>query len=228
MEDFEKADNIEEQEDFVEENEEETQQSTSPVDMTKAFATRLKEEKAKAKLEAREEIAQSFGYNSWQEYANAQTDTKLLDNGLDPELVRPALQEIIKNDPAYIEAMKYKQEKEELEKEMFAIASIQALNAKFGTNYKNVDELDKETIDDWNKGTPLEKAFAANNYDKLINMAVKKANAVADNGKSHLKQVTGSTEQPTAREISKSELDVAKMFGFSEEAFREYVNRTNK
>ena len=105
MEDFDKADNIEEKDDFVEE----TQQSTPPVDMTKAFATRLKEEKAKAKLEAREEIAQSFGYNSWQEYANAQTDTKLLDNGLDPEVVRPALQEIIKNDPAYIEAMKYKQ-----------------------------------------------------------------------------------------------------------------------
>ena len=43
MEDFDKADNIEEKDDFVEE----TQQSTPPVDMTKAFATRLKEEKAK-------------------------------------------------------------------------------------------------------------------------------------------------------------------------------------
>ena len=45
----------------------ETNSSDSPteIDKTKAFATRLKEEKAKAKLEIQEEIAQSFGYNTW-------------------------------------------------------------------------------------------------------------------------------------------------------------------
>ena len=221
------ADNVDE---TVEETVED--QSTSPVeqvDQTKAFATRLKQEKAKAKQEAKEEIAQSFGYSSWQEYADAQTNNKLLDNGLDPESVRPVLKDLIKNDPEYLEAMKYKAEKEELEKELFAKMSIDALNKKFGTNYSSVNELDPETIEDWNKGTPLEKAFAANNYSKLVEMAVKKAHAVnKDNGKSHMKTVTGSTAQTTTREVSKSEIDVAKMFGFSEQQLREYVNRTNK
>lgn len=199
-----------------------------PVDQTKAFATRLKEEKAKAKLEAQEELAQSFGYNSWQEYMDAQTNNKLIDEGLDPGVVRPMLQDLLKNDPDYIEAMKYKKEKEALEKEMFANASIKALNDKFGTNFTSVDELDKDTIDDWNKGTPLEKAFAANNYSKLMEMAVKKANSNSDNGKSHLRTVTGSSEKSTTRELSKDELGVFKMFGFTEEQAKNYVNRTNK
>lgn len=223
-EELEVADNVEE---TVEETVED--QSTSPVekvDQTKAFAARLKQEKAKAKQEAKEEIAQSFGYASWKEYSDAQTNNKLLDNGLDPESVRPVLQDLIKNDPEYLEAMKYKAEKEELEKELFAKMSIEALNAKFGTTYKSVDELDPETIADWNKGTPLEKAFAANNYSKLVEMAVKKANVMKDNGKSHMKTVTGSSTQTTTREISKDELAVARAFGFTEAQFKEYVNRT--
>lgn len=227
MEDIEQADNVIESTDEATVDQEPTS-PVEPVDQTKAFATRLREEKAKAKQEAKEEIAHSFGYDSWQEYVDNQTNSKLLDKGLDPETVRPVIKDLIKNDPEYIEAMKYKAEKEELEKELFATNSIQALNTKFGTNFKSINELDKETIDDWNKGTPLEKAFAANNYSKIIDMAVKKAVSNKDNGKSHLTTVTGSTEKPKTREITKDELAVAKAFGFTEEQFRNYVNRTNK
>ena len=227
MEDIEQADNVIESTDEATVDQEPTS-PVEPVDQTKAFATRLREEKAKAKQEAKEEIAHSFGYDSWQEYVDNQTNSKLLDKGLDPETVRPVIKDLIKNDPEYIEAMKYKAEKEELEKELFATNSIQALNTKFGTNFKSINELDKETIDDWNKGTPLEKAFAANNYSKIIDMAVKKAVSNKDNGKSHLTTVTGSTEKPKTRDITKDELAVAKAFGFTEEQFRNYVNRTNK
>ena len=224
-EDIEMADNVDEATETVEEQ---PAPPAEQVDQTKMFAKRLKEETEKVRLRERENIAQSFGYNSWDEYMNAQTDNKLLDKGLDPESVRPVIKDLIKNDPEYIEAMKYKQEKEELEKELFASNSLQALNNKFGTNYKSVDELDAETIKDWNNGTPLEKAFAANNYSLLVDMAVRKASVTKDNGKSHLKTVTGSNAQTSAREVSKGELDVARMFGFSEEQLKNYINRTNK
>lgn len=207
----------------VEQPEEQPTSPVEPVDQTKAFATRLKEEKAKAKQEAKEEIAKSFGYDTWQEYADAQTNNKLLDKGLDPEAVRPVIKDLIKEDPEYIEAMKYKQEKEELEKELFATNSIRELNAKFGTNYKSINELDEGTINDWNKGTPLEKAFAANNYSTLIDMAVKKASSSQDNGKSRLKTVTGSDQKASTQDISKDTLDVAKAFGLNIEAFKDYV-----
>ena len=117
-------------------------QPTSPVeqvDQTKAFAQRLKQEKAKAKDEAKKEIAESFGYNSWQEYVDAQTNNKIIDKGMDPDAVKDILKDLIYTNPEYVEAMKYKQEKEELEKEIFASNSIEQLNKTYGTKYKYVN-----------------------------------------------------------------------------------------
>ena len=203
-------------------------QSTSPVetiDQTKAFAQRLKEEKAKAKEETRKEIAESFGYNSWQEYADAQTNNKLLDKGLDPDSVKDVLKDLIYTNPDYVEAMKYKQEKEELEKEIFASNSLKQLNETYGTNYTSINQLDKPTFDMWSAGTPLVNAYAAHNMSKIVDNAVKQAVAARDNGKSHLKNVSGSSEESKAREISQDELKIAKSFGFSETQFKEYVNK---
>lgn len=203
-------------------------QPTSPVetvDQTKAFAQRLKEEKAKAKVEAKQEIAESFGYTSWQEYVDAQTNNKILDKGMDPESVRDVLKDLIYTNPEYVEAMKYKKEKEDLEKEIFASNSIKQLNATYGTNYNSINDLDPETVRMWNEGTPLEKAFAANNVALLIDNAVKKAAAARDSGKSHLKTVVGSSEESKTRDISSEELRVARAFGLDEAKFKEYVNR---
>ena len=203
-------------------------QPTSPVeqvDQTKAFAQRLKQEKAKAKDEAKKEIAESFGYNSWQEYVDAQTNNKIIDKGMDPDAVKDILKDLIYTNPEYVEAMKYKQEKEELEKEIFASNSIQQLNKTYGTNYKSVNELDKQTIDAWNAGTPLVNAYAAYNMSTIIDSAVKKAMAARDSGKSHLKTVSGSSEESKTREISQDELRVAKAFGLDETKFKEYVNK---
>ena len=214
----------------TEESVEETQ-PTSPVeqvDQTKAFATRLKEEKAKAKQEAKEEIAKSFGYNSWSEYADAQTNNKLLDKGFDPESVRPVLKDLIREDPDYQEAMQYKAEKEALEKELFATNSIKALNDKFGTAYSSIDELDPETIRLWNLGTPLETAYAANNWESIRDAAVKKASVPKETGKAHLKQVSGSAQQTNAREISKDELSAFNMFGYTEDEVKEYLRTKSK
>ena len=218
-EEIEQADNIVEEE----------TQSVSPteqVDQTKAFATRLKEEKTKAKNEAKLEIAQSFGYDSWDEYIESQTNNKILENGLDPEVIKPMLQELIKKDPAYVEAMRYKAEKEELAKEKFAEDAIRLLNAEFGTNYSSVNDLDEETIKMWNNGTPLDKAYAANNWKKLQEIAVKKSNNPT--GKEHLKEVGGSRDNKEKREPTKDELRVFKAFGFSEQQVKNYLNKEKK
>ena len=206
-------------------NETQPTSPVEPVDQTKAFATRLKEEKAKAKDEAKKEIAESFGYNSWQEYVDAQTNNKIIDKGMDPDAVKDILKDLIYTNPEYVEAMKYKQEKEELEKEIFASNSIEQLNKTYGTNYKSVNELDKQTIDAWNAGTPLVNAYAAYNMSTIIDSAVKKAMAARDSGKSHLKTVSGSSEESKTREISQDELRVAKAFGLDETKFKEYVNK---
>lgn len=225
---------IEEQAANVEESSENISDELKPtspvetVDQTQAFAKRLKEEKAKARDEVRQEIAESFGYNSWQEYADAQVNGKILDKGLDPDSVKDVLKDLIKSDPDYVEAMKYRKEREELDKEIFASDSIKQLNATYGTTYKSINELDAETIRMWNEGTPLEKAFAANNISVIIDNAVKKSVAARDSGKSHLKTVTGSSEQSKTRDFSQDELRIAKSFGLSESAFKDYVNKKEK
>lgn len=228
----EQAANVEETETAASQPAEETKQPTSPVeqvDQTKAFAKRLREETEKVRLAERENIAKSFGYSNWQEYADAQTNNKLLDKGLDPDSVRPVLKDLIREDPEYQEAMKYKAEKEALEKELFATNSLKLLNDTFGTNYTDVNELDPETVKLWNQGTPLVNAFAANNWGKLQEIAVKKASSNKDNGKSHLKQVNGSSQSSNvAREISKDELNAFKMFGYTEEQAKEYIRAKNK
>lgn len=222
----EQAANVDVQDDVLAQQEE--QQPTSPVEtetQTQAFARRLKEEKAKAKLEARQEIAESYGYASWQEYADAQTNNKILDKGMDPDSVRDILKDLIYTNPEYVEAMKYKQEKEELEKEIFASNSIKKLNETYGTNFKSVNDLDSATVDMWNKGMDLEKAYAANNIQSLIDLAVKKTVASRDNGKSHLNNINGSSEEVKVRQVSQAELNVAKSLGLNEEKFKEYVKR---
>ena len=206
----------------------EEQQPTSPVEtetQTQAFARRLKEEKAKAKLEARQEIAESYGYASWQEYADAQTNNKILDKGMDPDAVRDILKDLIYTNPEYVEAMKYKQEKEELEKEIFASNSLKQLNETYGTNFTSVGQLDSTTRDMWNAGIPLIKAYAANNMESIVANAVKKTVASRDNGKSHLTNINGSSEEVKVRQVSQEELRVAKLLGLNEDKFKEYVKK---
>ena len=201
-------------------------QSTSPVETeTQAFARRLKEEKAKAKLEARQEIAESYGYASWQEYADAQTNNKILDKGMDPDAVKDILKDLVYTNPEYVEAMKYKQEKEELEKEIFASNSLKQLNETYGTNFTSVGQLDSTTRDMWNAGIPLIKAYAANNMESIVANAVKKTVATRDNGKSHLTNINGSSEEVKVRQVSQEELRVAKLLGLNEDKFKEYVKK---
>ena len=215
-----------EQADNIVEEETQSVSPTETVDQTKAFATRLKEEKAKAKNEAKLEIAQSFGYDSWDEYVESQTNNKILDSGLDPEVIKPMLQDLIKKDPAYVEAMRYKAEKEELEKEKFAEDAIRLLNVEFGTNYSSINDLDEETIKMWNNGTPLDKAYAANNWKTLQEIAVKKVNK--QTGKEHLKEVGGSREKIEVKEPTQDEMKVFKAFGFSEQQAKDYLNKNKE
>jgi hypothetical protein len=205
-------------------------QPTSPVESiteTQAFAKRLKEEKAKAKKEALEDLAQSFGYSTYDEYLKAQTDTKLIDKGFDPDKVRPVIEDLIQKDPRYIAAIQKAQEYEALEKELFAKNSIETLNATFGTNYKSINELDPETIRMWNEGTPIEKAFAANNYDKIRELTLK---TVKNASKDHLKDVAGNNIKTETRIPTDTEIKMFKILnpGITDEQIKAFLNPSTK
>lgn len=211
-------------------DETEVSQPTSPVDNgAKAYAERLNRDRERIRTEERERIAKDFGYESWTDYVDSQTNSKLLDNGLDPETVRPVLKDIIKSDPDYIAAMEYKKKQEALQAELWGEQEVKKLNDKFGTTYKGINDLDEETIKLFNSGMSLDRAYASQHYDEIQINAAKKARV--ENGKEHLRTTEGSSgvsEPGQSREITKAQLDKFKAINpyATEEQIKAYINRT--
>jgi len=227
MEDIEKvADNIEETS-TAEEVEQSASPTETPVDQTKAFAKRLKEEVEKARTSERENIAKSYGYESWEDFNKHQTDSKLLDSGLDPETVRPVLKDLIQSDPDYIEGIRYKQEKQKLEADIWAEQELQRMNSKLGTSLKDVSELDEKTVELWNKGMSLEQAYVSQHFEELQQKAIASTKSSIGSGKEHLSNNTNSSTTGVTRELSAEEMRIFKRINpdMSDEAIKEYINK---
>lgn len=229
------ADNVDEFENedvLTQETQQPDPQSEQDITQTQAFSKRLSEATKKVRAEAvaetRQSIAESFGYDSWDEYLKAQQSSAISNKGYEPDEVLPLIKEAMKSDPEYIEAMKYKAEKEELEKTLWAKNSLMDLNAEYGTDFKSVDELDKDTIDLWNKGVDLKKAYAANNMSKIIDARVAQAKS-KQSGKDHLTEPK-SGAQGEVRNLSSNELKVFKLFNpdATDEEIREFVKNNSK
>lgn len=207
-------------------------QSEQDITQTQAFSRRLNEATKKARAEAVEEtrknIAESFGYDSWADYLAAQQSTAISNKGYEPEEVIPLIKEAMKSDPEYLEAMKYKAEKEELEKTLWAQNALTDLNNVYGTNFKNVDELDKGTVELWNKGIDLKTAYAANNMEKIIDARVAQAKS-KQSGKDHLTEPK-SGAQGEVHNLSSNELKIFKLFNpdATDEEIREFVKNNSK
>lgn len=191
--------------------------SDSPTEKEKMtpkdFSERLNKEREKIAKEERkklrEEEAQNLGYESWEEYVKDIQNKKLIDEGLDPDSVGPIIKEFMKKDPEYQEAMRYKKEKEEYESKLWAKTQLEQLNDKFNTNFKSVEELDDETIEMWNNGLTLEKAFVANNYDNIQNDLLKKSK-IKGASKQHLKETHGKGETGESIVVTDYELEYFK------------------
>jgi hypothetical protein len=209
------------------------EQPTSPVEpsvekeinSTKAYSERLNKDRERIRQEERDNIANSFGYDNWAEYLKAQTDSSLLEKGLDPEQIRPIIKDAIKNDPDYIEAMKIKQEKEQLEAKIWADDELKRLNEKFSLHIKSVDDLDEDVQNMWKSGISLEKAYAANHYEELRTAALKKSREISD-GKSHLKDVNEGNNI-SAKTISNEQMKYFKALNpnATEDQIKAYINR---
>jgi len=209
------------------------EQPTSPVEPetepaisnTKAYSERLNKDRERIRTEERENIAKSFGYENWAEYLDAQTNNSLLEKGLDPEQIKPIIKDAIKNDPDYIEAMKIKQEKEQLEATIWANDELKRLNEKFSLKIKSIDDLGEDVQNMWKSGIPLEKAYAANHYEELRSAAIKESRKLND-GKSHLKD-TNDGNNVQVKTVSNEQMRYFRALNpnASEDQIKAYINR---
>lgn len=128
-----------------------TETNVEDVTKTQAFARRLKEEKEKALKEARQEIAASLGYASYEELQKSKEKKMLEEQGLDPEQVSPIVEKLVEERLSKDPRM---QELEELRKAKvneFASKELKEINDLVGTNYTSVNDIPKDVIEDWRK-----------------------------------------------------------------------------
>lgn len=198
----------------------ETPPESNPEDVTKtqAFAHRLKEEKEKARKEARDEIAAALGYESYDALQKSKEKKLLEDKGLDPEQVSPIVDELVqkrlKEDPRMqeLELLKQKQIED------FAVKQLDEVNKLAGTSYKSIDELPSDVIEDWRKSGNLKKSYISLHGEELI----VKARSSASKGTTNHMQVPSGTSNPVMsnkRPLTEEEKSVWRLFnpGISED-----------
>lgn len=202
----------------------------TPIDQTKAFSERLNKERAKIRQEALNEQAQALGYANHEDMLEKLTDEKLTKKGFEPSEIKPLLKELLEKDPVYQEALKYKQEKEALEKDIWSKDELKKVNEKYGTVYTSINELSPEVIKLWNTGISLDKAYAVENMDKISELIAKKAIAT---GKGHLTPPPAAGKTPpdnSVREPSSQEIYRFKRLnpGVTDEQIKAFINRKTK
>ena len=180
------------------------------VTKTQAFAHRLKEEKEKARKEARDEIAAALGYESFEALQKEKENKLLEDKGLDPEQVNPIVEELVKqrldNDPRMkeLEALKEQRVKEFAEKELKEISNLT------GEQYTSLNQLPQDVIDDWRKTGSLKSSYIKLHGEELI---IKARKAQTKGGTSHLQETAGTAPTPTdTRPMTDKEKAIYKFF----------------
>lgn len=198
----------------------ETPPASEPEDVTKTqtFARRLKEEKEKARKEARDEIAAALGYESYEALQKSKENKLLEDKGLDPEQVSPIVDELVqkrlKEDPRMQELEMLKQK----QIEDFATKQLEDVNKLAGTSYKSIDELPSDVIEDWRKSGNLKKSYIALHGEELI---VKARSSASKGTTAHMQTPAGTTAPSTSnkRPLTDEEKAVWRLFnpGISED-----------
>jgi hypothetical protein len=140
----------------------------STVENTKAFAHRLKQSTDKARKEERESIAKSLGYESYDDMLNKREAKTLEDKGLDPDEVKPVVDELVKQrlatDPRMAELEEFRKQKivDFGTKELAEITKL--------TNGKITEfsQLPKEVLNLWVQRGSLKSAYLELEGEKLI------------------------------------------------------------
>lgn len=169
---------------------------TEDVTKTQSFARRLKEEKEKAYKEAQNEIAASLGYSSYDELQKHKQNQLLEEKGLDPELVNPVVDEIVKKRLAEDPRMKELEELKQRQITEFAKKELEDVNKLAGMNFASLEEVPKDVIEDWKKTGSLKKSYINLHGEELI----LKARSEASKGTtSHLNNPSGAAPEGKAK-----------------------------
>ena len=185
-------------------------------DTTEAFAHRLAKATNKLRIEERENIAKSMGYESFEEMKKEKEKELIKSKDLDPEIVTPVVEQLIEKrlaeDPRLKELDEFKQEKIQkwTEKELGEISKL--------TNGKitRLDQLPKNVIDLWKQRGSLKEAYLVLEGETLIKQI--QTNIISEQSKgstAHLKTLEATPIVETLKDkrlMTEKEKSVYKLF----------------
>lgn len=183
--------------------------SASDVDKTKAFAKRLKESTDKARLDEREAIAKSLGFESFAALQKSRENQVLEDKGLDPEQASEAIDELVKkrieNDPR----MKELEEFRKLRVKEFGEKELAEITKLTNGEITKFSQLSKEVMDLWAKRGSLKAAYMELEGENLI---TKIRSEQSKGTTSHLANPSGSKGAVTKRPLTAEEKKIWRQF----------------
>ena len=201
-------------------DETETPPATQPdshesIERTKAFANRLKDATTKARIEERENIAKSLGFESFTEMQKKKEAKLLEEKGLDPEEVAPVVEELLQKrlaeDPRLKELEEFRQKKvEEWAKQ--ELADITALT---GGKISKIEQLPKPVVELWKQKGSLKAAYLELEGEKLIReMQASIASGQSKGSTGHLNSPQGTppSQQTGKRPMTAREKEIYKLF----------------
>ena len=173
--------------------------------ITSIVSKRIKQTREKD----RAELAKAMGFDSWEALLNSGVDKKLLDAGIDPEVGKPVINDIVENHPEVRRAKEILAEAENIKK----TTELQQLNTKYGTTFTSFEDLDEETKDLISKGVPVSKAYVAVHFDEIkLNRTetdpVKIAAAQKQQSLLHMKTIPGGATPPPTSNIVVTQADI--------------------
>lgn len=171
---------------------------------TKAYSERLNKDRAKIAEDVRNEIAQSFGFATYDEFLRSRQDETIRAAGLDPVVAKPVLEKLVNSDPVVLAAKRSQSEQSSELLKQKERDDLFALNSKYGTQFTSLEEIDDATKALYEKGVPLDKAYGVEHLSEVS----AKSHKVASPSKGHLQNVTGSS---SAGSSNKPPLDAKQM-----------------
>lgn len=140
----------------------------SSVETTKAFAKRLSERTSKAIAEEREAIAQKLGYSSYDDMMRTSETRRLEDNGLDPEIATPVIDQIVQERIKNMPEMRELSELRELKVKEYGKQQLSEITKLTNGEITKLEQLPKEVVELWKQTGDLKKAYLQLEGEKLI------------------------------------------------------------
>lgn len=138
------------------------------VETTKAFAKRLSERTSKAVAEEREAIATKLGYKSYEDMMKTTENRRLEDNGIDPEIATPVIDQIVQERIKNMPEMRELSELRELKIKEYGKQQLAEITKLTNGEITKLEQLPKDVIELWKQTGDLKKAYLQLEGEKLI------------------------------------------------------------